>query len=167
MPAEFPYRLLDDASAAELRAQAATVKQSLETATRAAVDIGTSISCAMDRFPTVFDAWLYSEFGWNESIALSFLDCAVDFKGPSDRARVVAALRMASELAARCIAARELTKARKMIDAYQMILRAMGAGCPLPRTKRPRASLKSSRIRGRVFRASLRRDEPLPDEPCC
>jgi hypothetical protein len=147
----------------ELLEQSASIRQELTEIVGATVAIGRMLAWAQDRLrPELYQAWLWSEFGWRGSVADAFIDAACNFGNRGSAFHPAAALELAATLAARSICARELIKARALVQAYRAIVKGEGlhSGSQKPHSsKRPR----SGRIRGRVFRSRPRRDESTPD----
>lgn len=166
-PADFPYRAIGSAeTAAALHQRTEGIKQLLAEVTLAVVTIGQSVAWAGGALrPELLAAWLLGELGWTPRVADAFIDAAVNFESGRAVCTPAAALDFASNLAAHSIAARELTKAHKLLQAYRAIVKG-DATVARPRSCRPRASIKSTspRFRGRVYRATLRRDELNTDE---
>lgn len=162
-PADFPYRATDNTeAAAELLQRTETIRQLLNEVKRTVVSVGESIGIAQATLrPELFEAWLFSEFRWKPAIADAFIDCAVDLDAGSGVCNPAVAL----QLCAHSLAARELTKTNMLLEAYRGIVKG-DATIPRPRAGRPRVSIKSPspRIRGRVYRTTLRGKNPNTEE---
>ncbi len=159
-PTEFPYRVMfDDQQRAETQACAVDVKRLLDDIARAVMTIGQRLELVESELsPTLFRAWLHSEFLWSERIADMFLCTVANFGGAvrPDECRPQAALEMSRSPIAEAFAAQQLTKAQKLLAAYRAILRGEPALLELPRRWR-RASLREPLLRGCRRRASRRR----------
>ncbi len=162
---QFPYRLIpDQATAAELLQQAATVNERFTELTGLLVSIGQAI-CVGRRIThdRLFQAWIYSEFGWSPNVADAFLDAVLNYEVKPEASNAISGIYFAEALIANGVCIRELKKAYDLVKAYRTVMRGDASFARLPRSasRRPRRRLLRARITRR------RSDAPTDDDSDC
>lgn len=166
-PAEFPYRVMPEDVRGAVQTDRETIARLLDDITAAVLQIGTCLERVEGELsPTLFSAWLYSEFLWTERIADGFVSAAVDVlrHGHRNEFQPDAALNLPRSPLSEAVAAQQLTKARTLLSAYKQLFRGEPGFADLARGWRY-ANLKDCPVRGYRQRRSrrCRRRTPVSD----
>lgn len=138
-PSEFPYRLMrDETVRRETFAAADSLKQDLRRLAAALRSIGERLAAVRGELsPALFGLWLQSEFLWSAWMAETLIQVA---ERPDE---------VLTDVDVGCsVAARQLDRARELVDAYREILRTDPAFAAVPR-KLDRALRRERSERGR------------------